>query len=198
MKTANKPKKLKPKKNPVGLKLLRTSRGHVSDAVPYTTAKIVLVGDSGVGKSGLGWRLAHGSFKEQSSPHGQQFWVADELGKKRRDGAECEAVLWDLASQQEYRLVHALFLKNVDLALLLFDPGNRVNPLSSVEYWLKQLSHEQKKHLQTILIGARIDGSNPTMTQEELDDFCDLHKIRGGFLATSAKAGDGINTLMEN
>lgn len=97
----------------------------ISDSVPYTTAKIALVGDSGVGKTGLGWRLAHGSFKEHSSTHGQQFWVIDELGKKRSDGAECEAVLWDLAGQQDYRLVHALFLKDVDLALVLFDPGNR-------------------------------------------------------------------------
>ncbi|UCF07668.1 MAG: hypothetical protein JSW28_08500, partial [Thermoplasmata archaeon] len=45
------------------------------DSVRYTTAKLVLVGDSGVGKTGLGWRLAHGKFKEHSSTHGQQFWV---------------------------------------------------------------------------------------------------------------------------
>ena len=32
--------------------------------ITYTSAKIVLVGDSGVGKTGLGWRLAHGEFKE--------------------------------------------------------------------------------------------------------------------------------------
>jgi hypothetical protein len=45
------------------------------DSVRYTTAKLVLVGDSGVGKTGLGWRLAHGEFKEHASTHGQQFWV---------------------------------------------------------------------------------------------------------------------------
>ena len=31
--------------------------------------------DSGVGKTGLGWRLAHGEFKEHPSTHGQQFWM---------------------------------------------------------------------------------------------------------------------------
>lgn len=118
----------------------------ISDSVLYTTAKIALVGDSGVGKTGLGWRIAHGSFKEHSSTHGQQFWVIDELGKNRTDGTECEAVLWDLAGQQDYRLVHALFLKDVDLALILFDPGNREKPLSGVEYWLKQLSSGQTEH----------------------------------------------------
>ena len=44
----------------------------------------MLVGDSGVGKTGLGWRLATASFKEQASTHGQQFWVLEKL-KHRRD-----------------------------------------------------------------------------------------------------------------
>jgi len=55
-------------------------------AVCYTTAKLVLVGDSGVGKTGLGWRLAHGEFKEHASTHGQQFWAIPQLGLKRADG----------------------------------------------------------------------------------------------------------------
>ena len=78
-------------------------------AVTYTTAKIVLVGDSGVGKTGLGWRLAHGHFKEHASTHGQQFWLLDELSGERADGARCETIVWDLAGQPDYRLVHALF-----------------------------------------------------------------------------------------
>jgi WD40 repeat protein len=94
-------------------------------AVRYTTAKIVLVGDSGVGKTGLGWRLSHNVFKEHSSTHGQQFWVLEHLRAKRSDQTECEAVLWDLAGQSDYRLTHALFLDKVDLALILFDPGNQ-------------------------------------------------------------------------
>jgi WD40 repeat protein len=60
--------------------------------VSYTSAKVVLVGDSGVGKTGLGWRLAHEEFKEHSSTHGQQFWLLNQLCKQRGDGAQCEAV----------------------------------------------------------------------------------------------------------
>ncbi len=167
-----------------------------SDSKPYTTAKIALVGDSGVGKTGLGWRIAHREFKEHSSTHGQQFWVIDELGKRRKDGTQCEAVLWDLAGQQDYRIVHALFLKDVDIALVLFDPGNREKLLSGVEYWLKQLSNDQKTNLKTILVGARIDRGQPTMTKQEFDDFCSFHNIQGNYIATSAKKGDGVNALM--
>jgi WD40 repeat protein len=38
-----------------------------ADSVRYTSAKIVLVGDSGVGKTGLGWRVSHGEFMDSSS-----------------------------------------------------------------------------------------------------------------------------------
>jgi WD40 repeat protein len=78
--------------------------------VHHSTARIVLVGDSGVGKTGLGWRLAHGEFKEQASTHGQQFWVLDQLSTRRKNDTECEAILWDLAGQPDYRLIHALYL----------------------------------------------------------------------------------------
>jgi GTPase SAR1 family protein len=97
----------------------------MAESVLYTTAKVVLVGDSGVGKTGLGWRLAHGEFKELASTHGQQFWMLDSLGTTRADGTESEAVLWDLAGQPDYRLLHALFLDDAELALVLFDPTDR-------------------------------------------------------------------------
>src|SRR5215210_9272895 len=137
--------------------------GQSQASVHYTTAKLVLVGDSGVGKTGLGWRLAHGEFKEHSSTHGQQFWVIDELGKRRDDGTECEAILWDLAGQPDYRLTHALFLDDSDLALVLFDPTDSRDPLHGVEFWLKQLRSGRKKSddtqdcCPTILVGARAD-----------------------------------------
>src|SRR6185369_11001512 len=93
-------------------------------AVHHTTGKIVLVGDHSVGKSALGHRLIHGAFKEQASTHGQQFWVFPALGKRRADGTDCEAILWDFAGQPDYRLVHALFVDNTDLALVLFDASD--------------------------------------------------------------------------
>jgi GTPase SAR1 family protein len=104
-------------------------------SVAYTTAKIVLVGESGVGKTGLGWRLAHGEFIQHASAHGQQFWLLDELCSIGADGIECEAVRWDLAGQPDYRLIHALYLDDADLALVLFDPTRDDDPLRGVEYW---------------------------------------------------------------
>ena len=166
-------------------------------AVHHTTAKIVLVGDSGVGKTGLGWRLAHGEFKEHASTHGQQFWVVNELGTRRQDGTECEAILWDLAGQPDYRLTHALFLDDSDLALILFDSTDSRDPLQGVEFWLRQFKSGQaanpsQNSCQTILVGARTDRGEARLTQGELDEFCRQRGILGGYLATSAKMALGL------
>jgi small GTP-binding protein len=177
---------------------LDTLLGHgaVAEVVHYTTAKLVLVGDSGVGKTGLGWRLAHGEFKEHSSTHGQQFWAIPQLGRQRADGTECEAVLWDLAGQHVYRQIHSIFLENVAAALVLFDPSNRQEPLKGVQFWLEQL--KGKGHLPpAVLVGARVDRGAPALSQQELDQFCQRHGIRGGYLGTSAKGGEGLEALLD-
>jgi WD40 repeat protein len=161
-------------------------------SVRYTTAKIVLVGESGVGKTGLGWRLTHGEFIEHASTHGQQFWLFDELGGTGADGTERDAILWDLAGQPDYRLIHALYLDDADLALLLFDPTHGDDPLRGVEYWLRQLGRDRP----IILVAARSDRGAPRLTREEIDAFCAEEGI-AGYVATSALQGDGLYALIE-
>ncbi len=170
--------------------------GQAQESVNYTTAKLVLVGDSGVGKTGLGWRLAHGEFKEHSSTHGQQFWPIKELGLRRKDDTECEAVLWDLAGQHVYRQIHSIFLENVTAALVLFDPSNRQEPLKGVQFWLEQLKGKEQLP-PTVLVGARVDRGAPALSQQELDQFCQRYGIKGGYISTSAKSNEGVEALLE-
>jgi small GTP-binding protein len=167
----------------------------VISSVNYTTAKIALVGDSGVGKSGLGYRIAKDNFLVTESTHGQQFWIIDKLGKIRDDGTQCEAVLWDFAGQPNFRAIHTLFLEDIDLALVLFDPS-RQDTLTGVEYWLKHLSYKRQL-CPTILVAARIDVSKSSFPTKELGDFCHKRNISGGVIATSAKTGEGVNTLLD-
>jgi len=170
----------------------------VKPSVSYTSAKVVLVGDSGVGKTGLGWRLAHGEFKEHASTHGQQFWLLEQLCKTRLDGTECEAVLWDLAGQPDYRLIHSLFLDDADLALVLFDPTRNDDPLAGVEFWLRQLKvgNPAGGGPPAVLIAARSDRGTPRLTKEDLDVFCRQRGIVA-YMPTSAMAGEGIDALVD-
>jgi len=171
-----------------------------ASGVTYASAKIVLVGESGVGKTGLGWRLAHGEFREHASTHGQQFWLLDQLRSHRTDGALCEAVLWDLAGQPDYRLIHALFLDDADIALLLFDPTRDDDALRGVEYWLQQLgiSGEQGAvdHPKVLLVAGRSDRGDSRMTQSELEQFCCDRGV-AAYVVTSALDGHGLDELIE-
>jgi small GTP-binding protein len=164
-------------------------------AVHHTTGKIVLVGDHSVGKSALGYRLIHGRFKEQASTHGQQFWVFPALGQRRADGTDCEAILWDFAGQPDYRLVHALFVDNADLALVLFAASDLRDPLHGVEFWLKQLQAGQRR-CPIILVAAQTDRGSCSLTPEELNAFCQRHGIVGP-IVTSALTGQGMAELVE-
>jgi GTPase SAR1 family protein len=172
-------------------------------SVSYVTAKVVLVGNQGVGKTGLGWRLTHGEFKEHASTHGQQFWLLDHLKATRSDGAECEAILWDLAGQPDYRLIHALFLDDADLALVVFDPADAEDPLSGVEYWLRQLrvtdgsaGASDGAQPKAIVVAARTDRGAPQLTPEEIRAYCDERGVEG-YVATSALRGEGLDELLD-
>ena len=106
----------------------------------YAVAKVVLVGESGVGKTGLGHRLATDTFTEHPSTHGQQFWPAETLAVTRDDGTRCEVALWDLAGQPDYRLIHVLFLDDADAALIVFDAARRHESLEAVAFWTKAVT----------------------------------------------------------
>ncbi len=170
----------------------------VEKSVHYTTAKIVLVGDATVGKSALAHRLVHGEFKVQLSTHGQRFWIFDQLCSEREDGTRCEAVLWDLAGQPDYRIMHSLFVDDADLAVVMFDAADRSDPLKGAEYWLTMLARRQgKTHPRSILVAGRLDVGQPALGREEIEAFAREHGVTGGYVCTSAATREGLDDLLE-
>ena len=161
----------------------------------YVNAKAVLLGDSGVGKSGLGIRIAEKEFRRTSSTHGAQFWhfPTDRL-PGLPDGVQAELTLWDLAGQPEYRLTHQLFLDDADAALLLFDCADPHDPFRGVPYWAKVLKKHAPEHAQRFLVSSRYDVSPVTVDRREIDHFLGLHGLDGHY-ATSAATGEGVAEL---
>jgi small GTP-binding protein len=169
--------------------------------VHYANAKVVLVGDSGVGKSGLGLVLAGERFRPTESTHRRNVWSLSsyEVGGKAPERRE--VFLWDLAGQPGYRLLHQLHLADVAVAVVVFDARNEVDPLAGVRYWARALKQAERKvggteHIARLLVAARVDRGAPQATDDEIRavtrDF--------GFapmIATSAKEGRGVETLRE-
>jgi WD40 repeat protein len=178
--------------------LRKLGKGAAKKSTHYRAAKIVLVGDSGVGKSVLGYRLAHGKYKTDfGSTHGQQFWLPESLRVTHEDGSLSEPVLWDLAGQPDYRLIHSLFLDDADLALVFTNSTDPSDPLKGVEYWLTKLGVKPGGACRSILIAARCDVSAPELSEQAFINFCKARGVSGGFLRTSAQTGDGVSTLLD-
>jgi len=161
----------------------------------HSVAKVVLLGEARVGKTALGWCLAGNEFQTHPISHPMQFWVLDDLGVFRTDGTKCEVVVWDMASQPDFRLIHPLSAADADVAILVFDPTDRPDPLRQVRYWLSQLGALQDHRCNTILVGTRSEVGAPSMTQSDLRAFCRENGISGGFIATSARKGNGLSRL---
>lgn len=166
-----------------------------SEARRYVNAKVVLLGESGVGKSGLAHRLIEDEFVKTESTHGMKVWRLD-LPLDDRDGTEREALLWDLAGQEDYRLIHQLFLDETALALMLINP-QKDDPFAEVGDWLKALrvavtSKDARREVAKLLVAARTDVGAIKISQQKIDRFM---KEQGfaDYVTTSAVRGDNCS-----
>ena len=167
----------------------------IDQLVHYINAKVVLLGDSGVGKSGLGIRMSEKTFRLTESTHGAQFWhfPADRV-PDLPPNLKAEITLWDLAGQPEYRLVHQLFLDDTDAAMLLFDCSDPNEPFRGVSYWAKVLKKQAPIHAVKFLVSARCDVCPVTVDRDRINHMLAKYNLHE-YIKTSAKKGEGVEQL---
>jgi small GTP-binding protein len=154
----------------------------------YKNATVVLLGDSGVGKSGLALRLWRDHWEPTESTHGMEIQRLSDLPKadQEESGVEHEVWLWDLAGQPDYRLTHQLFMNETSLALLVFDPQNP-NLYDTVSYWQSALQKVAKaEHVEGILVAARCDRPGLRLSLDEVKEWARKRKLHGPII-TKAK-----------
>jgi len=107
----------------------------------YVNANVVLVGDTSVGKTGLSLVLNNQPFGDPGSTAGRHVWTLDsrdvEVGSNVKQTREI--LLWDLAGQPGYRVIHQLHLHEVAIALVVFDGRSETDPLAGVRHWERAL-----------------------------------------------------------
>lgn len=174
-------------------------------SVHYTNAKVVLVGDTGVGKSGLGLVLTGQQFMPTESTHGRNVWMFDseelvvDEGKSRLIR---ETLLWDLAGQPGYRLIHQLHLNEIAVALVVFDNRNETDPLAGIDHWVRALRQGQHSQgnaapqMKMFLVAARIDRSGRGTSTERIKKVVQKWGF-DGYFETSAKEKWNIQSLAE-
>ena len=182
--------------------LLNESPTNPSDL--YRNAKVVLVGESGVGKSALSLVLTNQKFVPTESTHGRHIWTFEtqelHLCGDRKELREI--LLWDLAGQPGYRLIHQLHLNELAVALIVFDARSETDPFAGVYYWNRALRQAQKLQgdsaipLKIFLVVARADRGGIGVSQARIDALVNELGF-DGYFETSAKEGWQIPQLKE-
>ena len=163
----------------------------------YANAKVLMLGDSGVGKSGLALVLAGEPFRPTESTHARRIWKMPVPELDQGTHAQREVLLWDLAGQPGYRIVHQLHLGDGAMALILFDSRSETSPLAGVGYWARALRHAYAARGNVppvFLVGARIDRGAVGVSDERVAETVAEFGF-DGYLPTSAMEGWGVDEL---
>jgi GTPase SAR1 family protein len=153
----------------------RTASAPASSST-YANAKVLLLGDSGVGKSGLGMVLAGEEFRATESTHARRIWRLPTAEEPEAPGSDREVLVWDLAGQPGYRIVHQLHLGGAALAMILFDSRNETAPLAGVRHWaraVRQAHPLAAGGLVTFLVAARTDRGGIAVSAERVRQVMD-------------------------
>jgi GTPase SAR1 family protein len=159
----------------------------------YTNAKVVLVGESGVGKTGLALRLCEDRWEATESTHGMLVSEIKLPSGEVKSDIEREVWLWDFAGQPDYRLIHQLYMDETALGVLVFDPQDD-NPFEDLGHWEKALHVATKYKPAKLLVAARCDRGGIMISKKRFGQFCEEHGFTG-FLSTGAKTGEGCEEL---
>ncbi|KAJ1800016.1 Rab GTPase ypt31 [Coemansia sp. RSA 2559] len=115
--------------------------------------KIVLIGDSGVGKSNLLSRFTRNEFNlESKSTIGVEFATRS----IQVDAKTIKAQIWDTAGQERYRAITSAYYRGAVGALLVYDIAKHPT-YENVTRWLKELRDHADSNIVIMLVGNKSD-----------------------------------------
>ncbi|KAG8127105.1 hypothetical protein E2320_022295 [Naja naja] len=140
--------------------------------------KVVLIGDSGVGKSNLLSRFTRNEFNlESKSTIGVEFATRS----IQVDGKTIKAQIWDTAGQERYRAITSAYYRGAVGALLVYDIAKHLT-YENVERWLKELRDHADNNIVIMLVGNKSD----------------LQKNNLSFIETSALDSTNVEEAFKN
>merc|ERR1711988_613878 len=149
--------------------------------------KVVLIGDSGVGKSNLLTRFTRDEFKSDSkSTIGVEFATQTiQVDKKN-----IKAQIWDTAGQERYRAITSAYYRGAVGALLVYDITKKATFEGVKTMWLEELRANADDNIIIMLVGNKKDlGHLRAVTTEEGRSFAEANNL--SFIETSAQQRDG-------
>jgi len=155
--------------------------------------KVVLIGDSGVGKSNLLSRLTRNEFNlESKSTIGVEFATRS----IQVDNKTIKAQIWDTAGQERYRAITSAYYRGAVGALLVYDIAKHVT-YENVNRWLKELRDHADSNIVIMLVGNKSDLRHlRAVPTEEAKQFAAENTL--SFIETSALDASNVELAFQN
>jgi Ras-related protein Rab-11A len=155
----------------------------------YLSHTVVLIGDSGVGKSNLLSRFTRNEFNlESKSTIGVEFATKS----IQTEGKTIKAQIWDTAGQERYRAITSAYYRGAVGALLVYDIS-KPQTFENVERWLKELRDHADANIVVMLVGNKMDLRHlRSVSTEEAIAFAEANNL--AFIETSALDSTGVDS----
>jgi len=154
--------------------------------------KVVLIGDSGVGKSNLLSRFTRNEFNlESKSTIGVEFATKS----IQAEGKTIKAQIWDTAGQERYRAITSAYYRGAVGALLVYDISKH-SSFENAYRWLKELRDHAEANIVVMLVGNKSDLRHlRSVETDEAMAFSEQHNL--AFIETSALDSSGVDTAFQ-
>ena len=148
--------------------------------------KLILLGDVGVGKSSIIQRYSKDKFSEIHDSTFESSFIEKEI---KIDREKIILELWDTVSQEIYRSMNKIFVKNSKIILLVYDVTSKKS-FESLNYWYDFINKELGKNVILGLVGNKKDlifedSYNEEITSVQAEEYAS--KIGATFALVSAK-----------
>ena len=158
--------------------------------------KVVLIGESGVGKTCIISRYISGTFDSNvTSTNGASY--CSKNVKYENLGKNLLLDIWDTAGQEKYKSLTKFFYKDAAVAILVYDITRKESFESIRDYWYGQVQENGSKNIVLGIAGNKCDlYEEEAVPESEAREFA--QKIGAIFELTSAQNNTGINELFQN
>lgn len=159
------------------------------------TCKVVLVGESGVGKTCIIQRYINNTYNENTESTQASTYSFKTVNYKDFNKS-ISFDIWDTAGQELYRSVARNFYLNAAIGILVYDIKRRESFEALKEYWYEELKSSGEENIVFGLAGNKCDlFQKEQVTEEEGKKFA--KEINAVFQLTSCKESVGIDELFE-
>eukprot|EP01080_Neovahlkampfia_damariscottae_P011667 gene11667-4903_t len=151
--------------------------------------KILVVGDSGVGKSCLLTRYSDDTF---SNTHMATIGVDFKLKSQVYDNRKIKVQIWDTAGQERFRTITSSYYRGAHGILIVFDVTNDES-FKDIPSWVDEIRNHASPNVQLVLVGNKADKTNKrVVSQEQAKQYAEEQKMP--YVETSAREAYQVDT----